>query len=352
MIGVTVIDSVGMFARSRVAVAFREMLTALVRAGYPWYQYQVPARFIPDLHNNIIVDSPDDVDVADHIAANPGDVAVIVALLPGSTEFGPHTVLARGQEERIVYSGDGERELLLEWIEKSSDALLAPSTDELNAWCRDKIIEELENITTTAVDALHQTETARRNEFDTYHRNRAMYGGPMDNPVAAAGATARITREEQERLLRLENEVQINWEDENTWATRSPSGEQWVYQISTMEEQHLWTTICWAVRNATTLYRLYVPVHQRHTDPLLGSRRWLSQQPAFQALIRAAVDKRVTFPNDVFSYIRSYVVTSPVHRSQPWKNPGAACQTEELRRSLAKQKMDNQFGGNRRIIDL
>lgn len=167
-------------------------------------------------------------------------------------------------------------------------------------------------------------EPTRENSFLTYRRNRELHGN-------------MVTRRQQESAAARARDLQrsiwvIDWQATETWTCPGPDGEpvHWVH--SQLEMKHLWDTICWCVTNVVNLFNQY---HNQPGDTLriLAAKRWLSAQPAFRALVQEAIRRRMTFPKDVFQFLRNYLLppeTTEIAVSPPWADPAASYQNDAL----------------------
>ncbi len=79
-------------------------------------------------------------------------------------------------------------------------------------------------------------------------------------------------------------------------------------------------------------------------------------------MLQEALRRRLTFPQEVFQYLKEYVLgreSQAVQVSQPWADPAAAYQNQELAGFLDEpivlpREIDSmaEFGRDFRIIDL
>lgn len=162
--------------------------------------------------------------------------------------------------------------------------------------------------------------------LNTHRQNVQQHGGMI----------TRRQREAAEARRRVEQEAaaqwRLDWTNTEIWYAPGPSGAQVAFFINQMEPKHLWETICWAVANYLRLFNQYHG-HAGHDSVALIAKRWLSAQPAFRALVQEAVRRRITFPPEVFRYLREYMLgrnTVEIAVSAPWEDPRLAHQTEEL----------------------
>jgi len=144
-------------------------------------------------------------------------------------------------------------------------------------------------------------------------------------------------RQQEAAQRRQEAQHAINWLDHEHWTTPAgdSSGGVWTYQIDQMEDQHLWNTIIWCVREVKNLFRQY-NVLPPHASGSIGFRAktWLREQPVFRSLVQQAVIRQLTFPRDTYQYLREYALErgnrEQLRETRPWRDPGAAYQLQEL----------------------
>ncbi len=128
----------------------------------------------------------------------------------------------------------------------------------------------------------------------------------------------------------------IDWQQVEVWTSPGADGNPMSVAPAQMEPKHLWDTICWMVTN-------YVPLFQQYNNPSciqpgmtlsFAAKVWLRCQPAFRALMQEAIRRHMTFPKDVFRYLKDYVLghnnTDDIQVSVPWADPAAAYQTGAL----------------------
>lgn len=154
----------------------------------------------------------------------------------------------------------------------------------------------------------------------------------------------------------------IDWYATVTWSSPAPEQadeESWTYQIDQMEDQHLWGTIIWLVRSCQQLYVQYVQ-HRGSGLLALEAKTWLRTQPAFRALLHEAITRELTFPRDVYRYLREYALSrddDSVQPSSPWRDPGESYQTSQLEEFLdesivPEESIEEAIGKNLRDIKI
>ena len=141
------------------------------------------------------------------------------------------------------------------------------------------------------------------------------------------------------------------WHSTTHWAT--PDGR---LRIREMEDGHLWHTINWIVRQAVHLYKQTSDAENRNTklSPALLAYRWLREQPAFRAMVKDAARRDFTFPQDVFTYLKQYVLENgTIDNYQPWHDPLEEDQaaTAARLRTLPAIPPEREFGRCTRTFD-
>ncbi len=190
------------------------------------------------------------------------------------------------------------------------------------------------------------------------------------SPASAAAwqrsVTNNLSRQQEAFYRRCAAEeasrFHIDWYATSTWSAPAPEQadeETWTYQIDQMEDQHLWGTIIWLVRSCQQLYVQYVQ-HRGSGLLALESKTWLRTQPAFRALLHEAIERELTFPKDVYKYLREYVLAhgdDSVQLSSPWKDPGESYQAGQLEEFLGEsivpeESIEEACGKNLRDIKI
>lgn len=181
--------------------------------------------------------------------------------------------------------------------------------------------------------------------LEEYLRRRRLYGG-LSTSAQRLAAQRRAQRVE-------ENRFKIRWTNTGVW--RVP-GEREVleYPLCTMEDRHLWQTLNWMVRNAVALYNDYGT--KQALPDALAAYMWLREQPLFRALLKEAIRRDFTFPEDVYRFLRQYVIdrSGTLDGYQPWQDPAAAEQTTTLKPFLDEPLLppELEFGKARRRIQI
>lgn len=170
------------------------------------------------------------------------------------------------------------------------------------------------------------TPTYQRNSVNTYRQNVRQHG----NLITRRQGEAAVARHQAEQAAAAQ--WAIDWLNTAVWCAPGPTGTPCAFLINQMEPKHLWETICWLTANYLKLFQQYHGQPGRDSMALVA-KRWLGAQPAFRALVQEAIRRRVTFPPEVFRYLREYMLerdTSEIAVSSPWDDPRLAHQNEEL----------------------
>ncbi len=203
-----------------------------------------------------------------------------------------------------------------------------------------------------------RTANVDHGSVTNYYRNRAAAAGTYSQRQAESAARRRETQQAAAQPAWF-----IDWTKTDVWTCPGPEGTPVQWPIPQMEHQHLWTTINWLVITCSSLYRQYNRVDPNESTPIgLAAKRWLATRPIFRALLQEALRRRLTFPQEVFQYLKEYVLgreSQAVQVSQPWADPAAAYQNQELAGFLDEpivlpREIDSmaEFGRDFRIIDL
>jgi hypothetical protein len=150
-------------------------------------------------------------------------------------------------------------------------------------------------------------------------RRRREYGGMVGRRQREA-AQRRQTERQPEQPFR------IDWHNREQWCT--PEGS---YVIREMDDAFLWHTLIWLVRNQVRLHYIY-GITTPNVTPALAAACWLRVQPTFRVMLKEAIRRNFTFPRDVFTYCKRYVLdgNNTLDGYQPWHDPGETAQPAEL----------------------
>ena len=124
-----------------------------------------------------------------------------------------------------------------------------------------------------------------------------------------------------------------DWANTTFWTT--PDGS---YPIAHMTDAYLWETLIWLVRHREDCAHTAEIAWNTRQPRALQVCYWLRTQPVFRALLREAVRRRLTFPDDVYTYFRQYVLdrVGRLDDYQPWRDPAHAGQATDLQPFLAE----------------
>lgn len=172
-------------------------------------------------------------------------------------------------------------------------------------------------------------------------RNRRGPARPAINtPAQRSGAARRASAAVRTTAMRHGN---IDWDQIDTWRTASNQA----FNLNDLSDQEVWNAVLYCVRDRVALHVFYASGDDTDVVP----ECWLRDRPLFQALVQHAVRRELTFPTDVFDYLRNFVletVPDPGDEPPPWKNPAAAAEQEELRRQLAQRPLPQPPSADRR----
>lgn len=132
-----------------------------------------------------------------------------------------------------------------------------------------------------------------------------------------------------------------------------------IININEMDQRHLHNTICYLIRNVEL-------VHRESNDPDQTSlpKCWLRDRPLFRALLHEALRRNQIFPDDVFQYIRDYMLGANgdivIDTAEPWNNaqlglvqrPVLAEAQQALQRAAEAEAAARNYGRPLRHLDL
>lgn len=167
-------------------------------------------------------------------------------------------------------------------------------------------------------------EMTFRQSLDIHRQRRELYG----DMVTRRQRESAERRRRQLQALETEpvGEFRIQWDDFRVW--RTPDGS---VEIASMSDAFLWHTLVWVVRNQISLFTKDGASAPRVT-PALAAAWWLRDRPAFRALLKEAIRRCFTLPNDVFNYCKQYVLDRSMSLDgyQPWQDPQYSHQPKAL----------------------
>jgi hypothetical protein len=162
---------------------------------------------------------------------------------------------------------------------------------------------------------------------DTFriHRERRRVVGDIRPNKRQRQEAANSTPRQEEPVFRLQ------WDEHEVWHTTTRD-----YRVAEMDDALLWQTVIWCVRNVSRLFKDAGVEGDPRLTPALKAACWLADRPIFRALVREAIRRHLTYPSDVFTFFRAYLLhdEGALHNYQPWRDPEHAAQAEALQ-SLA-----------------
>lgn len=142
-------------------------------------------------------------------------------------------------------------------------------------------------------------------------RNIAQSTGhqPGRVPVLGGQSGAREESLAQARARR----VPVDWNSETMWKRSREPRTTPAVRISAMAADSLLSEVENTVTNVTRVFQLYaanddVWTARNDQSALVQAKRWLAVQPAFRALVQAAVRRGVEFNTSTLSYITEFVL--------------------------------------------
>lgn len=170
---------------------------------------------------------------------------------------------------------------------------------------------------------------ARRKESRRSEQQRQRYRNMILQRIRYAGLPARQQQKKAQPVPAPE--ATIVWGDAKTW---SVCGQSW--PIAELSNEDLWRIINYLVRDVERLFVACGNTAPVDVSLALAARTWLRDRPAFRGLVQEAVRRDMTFPNDVFRYLREYVINAQgIVDTEPWRDAERAEQREALRPVLA-----------------
>jgi len=193
-----------------------------------------------------------------------------------------------------------------------------------------------------------------RNESVDEHRQRRREIGTLSTRRQRQAAEER----RKKRVAEGDDSLALNWTQTEEWVTES--GIYWICDADdiegpVMDDGFLWQSVIWCIRNAEKLCEndMEIPANQ---PPALVAYTWLRGRPLFRALVKESIRRDLTFPSDVFRFLKDYVLDerNTLDGYEPWKDPRASGQAEELRDFLDRPLVppEMQFGRDLRQIEL
>lgn len=178
-----------------------------------------------------------------------------------------------------------------------------------------QIVEEIEAHTQAIVNGSPRGPTPP-NRYELQNRQRERRARETRERLGVE----LTPRQQQAREARRN----IDWESSLIWTT--PHG---IFEIRNMTDPFLWNTVIWLVRNQVRLFSIDQP---EATNGTHAAALWLRGRTAFRALVREAIRRNFTFPDDVFLYCKMYLLDAnhTLDGYQPWHDPDREWQAQTL----------------------
>ena len=177
-------------------------------------------------------------------------------------------------------------------------------------------------------------------------------------------AQQRTRQTQEEKAVQVMAEADLIWTSSETWRARDTNGTLQIYQIAEMEDEHLWSTITWAVANVIPLFLHYGNPLEAEQLLQLESKRWLRDCITFRRMVREAAKREFTFGATTYQYLTSYMLDNagnmPIVSTTPWADPDKKNQQQKLKklkslpdkRPLSSEDVRRTFGKDARPIQL
>lgn len=175
---------------------------------------------------------------------------------------------------------------------------------------------------------------------------------PQYNQVGEPLSRRQLKRKKQISFER--DREPDDWDETETYTV-----EKRMRRICDMEDDTLYLAIIWMARNRAEFFR-----NARHrgdvtmppsSNEALGACCWLRDRPLFRALVKESIRRMLTYPPDVFHYLKDYVLDkkNTLDGYKPWRDPGQADQGRALQPFLDQPTtpFTQQFGKEGRAID-
>ncbi len=181
-----------------------------------------------------------------------------------------------------------------------------------------------------------QPDVAYRGTVNDRIRLRRQYGGA-------------IPGRQRQRATRRHEDIRIDWDNAQEWRSRGVT-----YPIRSMRDDHLWHGINWIVRNVEYLFIHAGGTANDKNLMALSARVWLRDRILFRAMVREAVRRDMTFPPDVFQYLKRYVLdrSDTIDGYEPWRDPECASEAEALRPLLEQPLRVQETAKKKRTVVL
>ena len=162
--------------------------------------------------------------------------------------------------------------------------------------------------------------------------------------AATAAAAAPIT------LVQQRASMVVDWDDPRTFPDVNGGNP---IPLAAMPDGTLWSTVNWIVRNTLSIYERYESRSAATLKPLDmfdAARRWLRTRPLFRALLQESVRRDLTYPDDVFKFLKDCVFNArTLGDYMPWKDPSQTAQAVDLRPFLDEPIVPPELDGSREL---
>lgn len=122
--------------------------------------------------------------------------------------------------------------------------------------------------------------------------------------------------------------------------------------IKDLQDRRLYDLIVWATRNLKQQHRTHAKPEDRSVIP----RCWLRDRMLYRQLVHEAICRGMSFPKDVFCYLRDYLLNgqtiSAIVGPEPWKNPEWQSEQSDTLRAILQKRANADYGKQGRRIDL
>lgn len=178
-----------------------------------------------------------------------------------------------------------------------------------------------------------QEFTQTQETIDAAPRQPRIIPGRREYPGLSDRRRRQAAQQAAEENLRRQAEAQfrIQWDNTEVWRTPTTT-----VPIRRIADQALWSSVNWMVRNQVQLCENSGEANaiSPGDTPGLGAGKWLKKQPLFRAMLQEALRRDLTFPPDVFAYLKNFMLHNGQYALEgyvPWRDPASAAETNELK---------------------